>query len=576
MNYKEIHLINNIIIKPPGEITDYRFCPREEIAHPIKLQIAVENSKTIWNQYTFDKNTFYVYWFPWYRKYNIHGESIYTSVFHILTEKPALFKTFYSMISSLKFNKFADTDTYDINRLLEWLIIWWNEAFLITVPILHSVSGPFICNSNYPFHQILLNRYCPDDYLNVLLENQSYTFGNGLILLLAYHRLGIIPARILKPVLEIFLKMHPEYFYQNVNDQWNTLYYSSRIAHIADFPAYYVCMGPHFAHKNIVELFKPYFDYNFAVNIYPHFIFYTTPFSAIFPYFNLSLWEVFRNNANEWLDCVEYDPENNEKIIPDLSGFIHGILLSKPAWKFWLSNSNKILTDLFNTYMCNEKLIEDILQICSYFYTYGSFYHNRSIKKKTRAFWNIFQVFINENVSPNENYMFNVLKKYTLKYQIYERIKIIDCKTKMLLIEIPYPLLKEITFLSTPSIHFYMKSKYIIISQYIEILKRIYPDIEESFYIKDADIPNLENAIITKLPQYILSRSLLNIYQDSSKRSVMNIFYVSCIEKRILSRLCTIYKVFGMYLNENNTYNNYAVGCMIIEYFRKNKEYLIG
>jgi len=576
MNYNEIHLINTILINLPGQIPDYRYCPREEIAHPIKLQYITENSPTYWNKYIHSNNTFFVSWIPWYRKYTFYDEVIYTSVFHVLTEKPALFSLFQDTISSINM-KDKTKDRESIEKLSQWLKDWWNEAFLITVPIMHSTRGSFICNSNYPYNNFSLEEYCPDDYLQCLLDNQAYTVGNGLILLLAYHRLKIIPARILQPILTEFLKDHEYYIYQNVNDAWHTLYYGTRIVHIADFSAFYICMGPDFAHENIINLFASYFDFNFPINnIYPNIIFYTTPYSAGFPYFNTVLWEQFRKIDDDWLSNIDYD-ESRDIVKPDIYGLIHGLLSTKTSWKYWLNNSTDILYSIAIVYTSMDKLFEDILQICSYYYTYGSHYHTRSLKKKVHQFWDITQQILDKDYK----YSFSIFKKYALKYQVYERVKSIQCRSTLLINEIPYPLLKNIVATSNISENFYIKTKYIIMSGYIDILKRIYPDIEDYTFIEDDEILLVDNALIYKIPQYILKRSLIKFFKESSRRSVMNIFYYSYIEKRILSRLCAIYKAFGMYLNEHcayesgTLYNNHTVGCIILEFLKNNKTFLI-
>ena len=166
MNYKEVHLINNIFIIPPNENLDYRYCPREEIVHPLKLQSIVENSLLHWNNYDYEGTSFYISWLPWYRKYKIYDTHIYTSVFHVLAEKPGLFTLFQNIIEQFDIN----SDNDNIKSLTEWLMLWWNEPYLITVPIMHSNQGPFICNLNNPLQHISLHRNIPDEYLNILLN----------------------------------------------------------------------------------------------------------------------------------------------------------------------------------------------------------------------------------------------------------------------------------------------------------------------------------------------------------------------------------------------------------------------
>jgi hypothetical protein len=76
-----------------------------------------------------------------------------------------------------------------------------------------------------------------------------------LTLFLAYHRLGIIPARIAQPILHHFVAEHHPFIFQDVTDVWHDLYYNTAIGNIADFPALYLSFGPNFAHLNIIKLF---------------------------------------------------------------------------------------------------------------------------------------------------------------------------------------------------------------------------------------------------------------------------------------------------------------------------------
>ena len=559
MNYKEIHLINNTFIIPPNYNEDYKYCPREEIVHPVKLQIIVENIPIQWDTHDYNNETYNVAWFPWCKKYTLFDSCIYSSVFHILIEKPALFATF---------NRIVSNKVVHAKELTQWLQTWWDTPFLITTPIFHSIHGPFICKSSYPPTKKSLDRHIPQEYLNLQLDNQSYTFGNGLILLLAYHRLGILSARITTQVIEPLLKNNPEYIYQNVTDKWHWLYYGTRISHITDFPAYYLCMGPNFAHINIVRRFKSYMDFHFSLDMTTHYIQYTSPFSAMFPYFNSCLWKELSEN-NNWLDC---DPAMYEYIYADMNGFVNGILSTKRSWKYWLVNYISLLNDLVSTCVSIEKLLEDIFYICSYNYIYGSSYSSKRYKGKIRQFWNTCLVVLDKN----KLYSYHILKRYALKYQLFEKMTTINRHTTIIVNEFPYALLKDINAYS--EINSYYKTNYIIMTPYINILRLFYEDIQ--IHIPEEDETS-QNLLILTLPKYTLSRSIIQLFKEASPRSTMCKFYDSYIHRRIISRLCAIYRGFGMYMCggniniESSVYDKYLVGVLLIEFLKNNKNLLV-
>jgi hypothetical protein len=591
MNYKEIHLINNAIFIPLNECRNNKFYPREEIAHPIKLKNIVEDDTLVWKIHTYMNDTFYATWLPWFRHYRFYNNTISTESIYILTERPALFESFKNIIHNYKSNKIEF-----INKLKDWLSRWWNAPFLVTIPILYNDGNLYTIENLYPFTKTKLNDYHKEDYLNVLLNNRSYTICNGLTLFLAYHRLGLISANIALPILTNFIHRNDPFILQDVTDVWHNIYYGMAIPHIADFPAYYVCTGPDFAHENIVKLFKPYFDFNFVyTNIAELFNLYTSPFTAMFPYFNPCIWKQLYE-INRWPIMT---PNTNDMIIPDMSGFIHGMLTTKQSWKYWCNNYNEILLLIKLNYISNEKLVEDLVFICSYFYIYGSHYYTRSIKLKTRKMFNmILNVLDNDKI-----YIPSIIFRYLLKFQMTDRLRNIGYPELTLINDIPYGFLKDIFMSYRDVLHPYIKIDYYIISRNIDVIRTIYPDIILSQYkllnndqiindntIVNNELPNNinetlndndneENIIINR---YSLRRSIIQIFRESRNNSSLNIFYANYVHRQIIQRLCAIYTGFGLYIDKENSnttatlYNSHNLGSIIIEYLKKNKELLLN
>ena len=64
MNYREMNLINNALIISPNEYRHCRYCPREEIAHPQKLETLINNLPAHWEIFNHDTEMFYMTWLP--------------------------------------------------------------------------------------------------------------------------------------------------------------------------------------------------------------------------------------------------------------------------------------------------------------------------------------------------------------------------------------------------------------------------------------------------------------------------------------------------------------------------------
>ena len=587
MNFREMNLINNALLIPPNEYRYCRYCPREEIAHPLKLKAIIDNSILQWELHHYDMDTFYISWLPWYRTYKNYNEILHTSLFHILTEKPCMFTLFRNIINNPQYTKQNLKNNYSMKNnfkfeLNNWLSKWWNCPFLITIPIIHHSRGAFITDNLYPPRRMYLQDLPSQEYLNLQLTHQSYTICNGLTLFLAYHRLGLINASIAYPILKDFIELNRPHIFQDVTDTWYNLYYGTAISHIADFPSIYVSFGPNFAHINILNLFEADYDYQFAQTIIPTSVVYTSPLIAMFPYFNSTNWNYFQTQ-DQWLNIINIDYDNGDILYPDICGFIHAMLTTKTSWKYWKENYEEILNNLALCYVSTEKLIEDLIQTCCYYYNYGSPYHNKSLKKKLRVMWNniILTLDTTQTIVPL------IFNRYILKHQMCERLIHIGRAGALWMNELPYNLLKDIFDIYKTRLNIFTSLNYVIISEHIDVLRIIYPDIshtnEPSYNLEFNNNLNMNiianNVIDTLLNQhrYSIHRTPVYILRESFPRSVMNVFYNKYVYKKIITKLCTIYKAFGLYKNTNTgaIYTNCTIGYLLLNYFKLNKNCLI-
>jgi hypothetical protein len=564
MDHHELNLLNNAIYVTPHESRDCKFCPREEIAHPEKLALLVNNQNLQWDIYQKGTNTFFMTVIPWYRVYQCYGQYIYTSHFYVLTEKTSMFSSLYIILQ-------LDTTSVEYyDQLYNWVINWWNTSFLISIPILHCNSGPFIINNTFPPERITLCDCLQQDYCEKLLDHQSYTIANGMTLILGLHRIKRISAYILKPLLDNFMKIESPFIYQDVSDTWSQLYYASSISQIADFPWYYTCMGPQFAHENIVEIFRPenIEDYDTHLFISQNQFVFTSPQCAMFPFFNPCLWER-HNEMLPWLDPSNIDSENGDILYPDIAGCIHGILTTKGSWRWWKKNNFEMLTQIKNAYISQEKCIEDLLQVCSHYYWFGSPYTHKYYRKKIRYIWNCIIRVIDMNLS----LIPRMIGRFIIKEHLCQKF-ILDGQPNQLWVNpMPFSMCKDFLRIYNSKISLYNTINFSIITNHSEILKRLFPDshsIEQKLRIV---YENQQEPTIIKVPSAVFNRSLITLFKYSFPDSALQTFYRFYIDKTIVTRLSIIYFTFG--LKNYSTTQFYTVGEIIIEFLKKNKDYLI-
>ena len=200
-----------------------------------------------------------------------------------------------------------------------------------------------------------------------------------------------------------------------------------------------------------------------------------------------------------------------------------------------------------------------------------------------------------------------ILVKSILKYQLSERLKYVGHAESVSSIEIPFAFMKDIfqTYSLSEHIKPYAKTDYYIMSKNIDIIRIIYPDISistyaiiqlenEEFINTPANLINQENINqeninheninqenindnIIIITRYSITRSMITVFKESIRNSYTNIFYDKYIYKQIITRLCAIYKGFGMYkdITYATLYNSNTVGMLLIEYLKNNKENLI-
>jgi len=354
VEYIESNVINQYYIYNDNTNRNYKI----EYADPNKLyKVHLMSSKNEWkfiylNMFRYN---YYYLKIPWEQ-----DSSLY---FYILTDNEELFR---NIPASCNFK--------------EWLDIYHNETFLIT-SLVYQINGiKIIYSINYAYdriHVVELDPSLEEQYeIYRILRNNCYTIGSGLILLLAYHRIGKVKTRNLYSVLKqwyINYKRNECYFI--LKNRWSELYYKNVATMIADFPFYYLCFGPNFGSSKIRNIFFSKHDQQLLQYAKEeNKLVVANALTAMYPYFNK---EIFNNYKR-------FIPSYVNSYIIDINGYIQSIISTTKSWTYWKKNSERELNEIFKLTNDRSGLIENLLNIAFILYS------NRSYdKRKIRELWNI-------------------------------------------------------------------------------------------------------------------------------------------------------------------------------------------
>lgn len=370
MQFIEAHFINRAFIASPSNIEhdallDAGAWPRREIADPSKLLVCV-NDTTKWNIYK-NKTTntfFYVKRLPWHSKLKTLTPDVHEGDFFVLCEHPSMF---HSILTSDE-------------PIHAWLNKWWQTPFLITTSIYKSsFYDSYIYSIVNGVHPPLMQELRTGRELKDMLKGHCYTIGNGLTLALAMHRVRALkqPSKSFSQSLSIFLTSHNhDNLYQQVEGAWTYLYYGHPTQHIADFPWYYVCMGPQFAHQSVVDLLLLGHDPEW----FPHVVrnnqvAMTTYNSAMLPYIEPDLFD------KTGISFVG---------IPDIYGVLNAACCTRKGWKWWNATGCEIHMPMWMDFHC-------VLALKSSFILYKNKSDNGRLRK--RLMINIWQTMIKSYTS---------------------------------------------------------------------------------------------------------------------------------------------------------------------------------
>ena len=314
MHFFEAHFVNRIYVTSPYvPLTQETLLavPRREIADPEKLTAVAAATATSWGVKSYKASYYYVKKVEWHKPFISfkHGNPVTEGRFYVLCEKPSVFVD--------------PTTPCFTDKLTDWLEEWWQTPFLITTSIYSCGTCEYgIANGRYPHRRIIIDNNSSE--LQQLLGGRCYTIANGLTYVLAMHRMGYLKTLAFESSLRAFIcKHHMNDIFQQVTLPWMPFYYGHPTQHIADFPWYYICMGPRFANHRIVSLLTPWEDESFPHLILHNWIALTSCRSAVLPAFNRGVW----NTVNETFTGT-----------PDIYGYLLAVGCTRSGWKWWLEN----------------------------------------------------------------------------------------------------------------------------------------------------------------------------------------------------------------------------------------------
>lgn len=439
MFFDELNISNVNFIRPLYDtLVINKYCYRDEVAHPRKLQEICINGESIeWNIYTYDNIPFFSSIIPWNAPYSSYGHDINAMYFRVLCRRPSMFDEVISYTH--------------INQFKQWLNRYNDAMFVITHCIVSEDDDVrYICSLD---GNCLLDNlaYKSDEEMAYIIDNKCYTVCNGVTLILALIRMGRIDVATSCELMRYFFPAGKLLsYFQYVDDDWHSLYYNNLSHQVADFPSLYICHGPDFSYREILEFFYPLNDiYHIPYfQLHTHTVSIALPQSIMFPNFNQEHWEKHDSVYKYMYETITlrniHDAANPEAVAtpvcPDFAGLVQAFSKSEEALEYWNQYSADILhatlvnrstnDDSDNTQnenendrktipqLMKEKHILFFLKACFHYFKYGS--QTQMNKARIRKIWVDILQFISHDALLNvvsTLYVLNPTMMYNIMYE---------------------------------------------------------------------------------------------------------------------------------------------------------------
>lgn len=550
MRICEKNLLNTIYVLPQHVRYPSSYCPREEIADPAKLFRCVYMVNS-WDTVQLDDACFFRGWIPWRKQYNFdrNKETVTSSGVYVFTRSTVMFQTLRELL---------ETRVYSKAHIAAWLHEWWNEVFLITSPIYVSEPGGYAYSINNRYFVQRVPIVGTFDSSRQLVMSHCYTMCNGLTLLIALHRLGIISASYVAFAVQQLKQHHPDFF-QEVTEPWHEIYYGHFSPHVADHPYIYACMGEKPASLEVIRACQAEDDYDSVLTQFGwgETRVYTSLPSAILTYFHRELWDRFILH-DMWPLLPPMDDDDTLSI--DLVGFTQGIISSRRSWKWWLQNNQVILERLHSVLGGSQPLLEAWLNPICFLYKHAKSFPKRLCYRRLRSLWNM----LLQTYDPNGQLISGIFHNDVFKHHIVHNMTSAGILIIQNYCPIPFSFLKELFNRCFVDVYAVRANK--IYSKHIDLLQQLYPN---GTIRNDAD----------ETPYVHIQTTTMDLLQTSRNGSPYWVFFHTFLKKKIAQRLLAIIRGFGMRENEYPTVTNHPdahlVGMIMLDYARDHKELLL-
>jgi len=215
MRHTELSLLNHVYIINPKAVRHPQFCSRIEIAPP--EIILSHNASDQWQAFDGEVGSNWM--------------SLAVNNQYLFTNAPTI-----AMWKAAKDCPVTTDGIYD------WLTRWWHHRFAVTYPVCTSDNTQLI----YSQTQVTGAMSNPND-LASMIESKSFSICNGLILALAMHRQGHWPDDVIHAALKLFVEnmLDPEApwtFITPYDERW-VPFYDGHIAQLTEYPCHYALCG---------------------------------------------------------------------------------------------------------------------------------------------------------------------------------------------------------------------------------------------------------------------------------------------------------------------------------------------
>lgn len=380
MEIKQLNYLNQIYITAPDKNIPIDVCPRYEIAHPQRLYDALDVDRA-WSEISIQDDKFQYKYIETSEVFRIDNEEAVDSHgFFVFTDGVEMFAAVSELLESAN----------DTQAIYGWLIKWASGFFGVSCPILQQ-QGKAGCYSISHKNASSIRQLRPaENLLPQLVAENCYVLCNGMTMLLALNRLGLICEEPMFCALCTFLNEQSNPWVADMCDAYFQMYVSSSIPQIAEFPYIYACMGERKSGKKVIDLLLTHYSidsaYPVITGVIPYRrVNYTSCTSAAFPYIrrcDFGTFDLHQNiNAYRVGDMIDVA---NAYCTMDIYGMIESIVATRSMYKWWSLNAKEIMHDIISSFECSTIALSYVLKRLFFMYNKVDTNHTKS---RIRKFW---------------------------------------------------------------------------------------------------------------------------------------------------------------------------------------------